>query len=426
MKHNLLLLFALLLATLPALAQTWSTGNDLPLPVRGGNASAYSKGNEGYFIIVSGRKENGSLVKTVQRYTLSTDSWDTLKPHPQALLGAATTILKDTLYLVGGVLNPPGLGQTKVFKLSITENTWTEAAPYPFAIADAKAVSYKDSLIYTIGGLGGPDSGNVCLYNALTNTWRRASPLPITGRINFGGFALSGDTLVYVCGTDGLFSPNYFNKVYIGSISSTDRAQITWTEGTPFPGNTRSFFDAHSWGKRGIILTGGSTDNTFDTPSDECYTYDPATALWTAHPAKPSPWLTGQSGSLQLPGGHWKLICSGGFNTSYIAANEIFSEAQDPTGTEELQEDRGSFLYQNTPNPFRNTTVICYDLKTAGDITLQLRSLNGALQQTLHQGRHTAGRHSIDLKRNSLPAGIYYYTLSTAQHRQTRPMVITD
>ncbi len=128
----------------------------LPLPVRGGNAGAYSKGDNGYFLIVSGRKENGALVKTVQRYTVNTDTWDTLKPHPQGLLGAGTAILKDTLYLVGGVLNPPGLGQNKVYKLNITDQTWTEAASYPFAIVDAKAVAYKDSLIYAIGGLGGP------------------------------------------------------------------------------------------------------------------------------------------------------------------------------------------------------------------------------------------------------------------------------
>ncbi len=212
----------------------------------------------------------------------------------------------------------------------------------------------------------------------------------------------------------------------MGSISSTDRAQITWTEGTPFPGNTRSFFDAHSWGNRGIILTGGSTDNTFDTPSDECYTYNPATGIWTAHPAKPSPWLTGQSGSLQLPGGNWKLICAGGFNTSYIAANEIFSEGQDPTGTDDLQDGKGSFLHQNTPNPFSRTTVIRYELKAAGSVTLQLRNLSGTLQQTLQQGRYAAGKHALDLKRDILPAGIYYYTLDANGLQQTRSMVITD
>lgn len=426
MKRNLLLLSCLLFIGNVCIAQTWSAGADLPLPVRGGNATAYASGNNGYFIIVSGRKENGAIVKTVQRYTAGTNTWDTLKPHPTGLLGAGTTTLKDSLYLVGGVVNPPGFGQTKVYKYSIAENTWTEVAPYPFATVDAKAVGYKDSLIYATGGLGGPDSGNVCLYNAHTNSWRRATPLPITGRINFGGFAVCGDTLVYVCGTDGLFSPNYFNKVYTGSISTTDRAQITWSEGTPFPGSTRSFFDAHTWGKRGIILTGGSTDNTFNTPSDECYTYNPATALWTAHPAKPSAWLTGQSGSFQLPDGTWKLICAGGFKTSYLTTTEIFSETQPPTGAGDQHEGKGSFLYQNIPNPFRSTTVISYDLKNAGPVTIQLHNLSGTAAQTLLQERQTAGTHNLNFSRAQLSAGIYYYTLHTGRFRQTRSMVIVN
>ena len=426
MKHNLLLVLSLLLTIVNSTAQTWSAGADIPLPVRGGNATAFTKNNTGHFFIVSGRKENGAIVKTMQHYTTNTNTWDTLQPHPTGLLGAGITILKDTLYLVGGVANPPGFGQTTVYKYSIAENTWSEAAPYPFALVDAKAVGYKDSLIYTIGGLGGPDSGNVRLYNAHTNTWRYATPLPITGRINFGGFAISGDTLVYVCGAAGLFSPNYFNKVYIGSINPADKAQITWTEGTPFPGNTRSFFDAHTWGTRGIILTGGSTDNTFDTPSDECYTYNPATALWTTHPAKPSTWLTGQSASVQQSGGSWKLVCAGGFNTSYIARTEIFSEVQGPTSIEDIQSDNASFLHQNTPNPFHQNTTIRYELKTAGVITLQLQNLSGTVTRILLQEEQAAGKYLFYFNRDTLPAGIYYYTLLQGQGRQTKAMVITD
>lgn len=426
MKHNLLLALSLLLSIINSTAQTWSAGADIPLPVRGGNATAFAKNNNGQFIIVSGRNENGAIVKTVQRYTTGTDTWDTLKPHPTGLLGAGITILKDTLYLVGGVPSPPGSGQTTVYKYSITENTWTQAAPYPFALVDAKAVGYKDSLIYTIGGLGGPDSGNVRLYNAHTNTWRYATPLPIAGRINFGGLAIWGDTLVYVCGAAGLFSPNYFNKVYIGSINPTNKAEITWTEGTPFPGNTRSFFDAHTWGTRGIILTGGSTDNTFDTPSDECYTYNPATAVWTTHPVKPSAWLTGQSASIQQPAGNWKLVCAGGFNTSYIAATEVFSEVQGPTATKDLQNNKGSLLHQNIPNPFNQNTTIRYELKTAGAITVQLQNISGTASKILLQEQQVAGKYQLCFNRGALPAGIYYYTLHQEQSRQTKALIITD
>jgi N-acetylneuraminic acid mutarotase len=428
MKQKLLCLIVLLCsAGATTSAQIWSTGTAIPLPIRGGNGTGYSKDGNGYLFIVSGRKTNGAIVKTVQRYNVNTNTWDTLMPPPDGSLGAGITILKDSLYLVGGVINPPGFGETTVYKYSISENTWSEVADYPYAVADAKAVGYKDSLIYTAGGIGGPDSGNVYLYNAHTNSWRPATPLPIAGRINFGGFAITGDTLVYVCGTEGLFSPNYFNKVYTGSINPTDKAQISWTEGTPFPGNTRSFFDAHTWGKGSIILSGGSTDNTFDTPSDECYVYTPATGIWTAQPSKPTPWLTGQSGSVQLPGGIWKLICASGFNTSYLPGNEIFSETQNPTAIPDSgKKNDACCLFQNSPNPFRNTTTITYEVKQAGILSLQIRSLSGSVAQNIPDKKHQPGKYNICFNRHVLPSGIYYYTLFQGEAKQTRAMVITD
>lgn len=428
MKHKLLVLILLFCsAGTISFGQTWSTGAAIPLPLRGGNSTGYSKDGNGYLFIVSGRKTNGAIVKTVQRYNINTNTWDSLMPHPEGLLGAGITILKDSLYLVGGVVNPPGFGETTVYKYSIMENTWSEAADYPYAVADAKAVGYKDSLIYTAGGIGGPDSGNVYLYNAHTNSWRPATPLPITGRINFGGFAITGDTLVYVCGTEGLFSPNYFNKVYTGSISPTDKAQISWTEGIPFPGNTRSFFDAHTWGKGSIILSGGSTDNTFDTPSDECYTYTPATGTWTVHPAKPTPWLTGQSGSVQLPGATWKLVCASGFNTSYLSGNEIFTATQGPNNINDARKENEAFqLFQNSPNPFRNTTTITYEVKTAGILQLQVCNLSGIVVQNIADKKHQTGKYSICFDRGSLPSGIYSYTLYHGREKQVRTMAIAD
>ena len=238
----LLLLFAVSALTALSAAYfipVWSAGTAIPVPVRAGNTAAYVKGNAGWLLIVSGRNQNSAIIKTVQRYNSSTHVWDTLAPHPTGLLGAATAALQDSLYIIGGVVNPPGGGISTVYKLNIDQNQWSTVASLPVTLVDAKAVSYQDSLIYTAGGVGGPNRGNLYLYNARTNRWRPATPFNASGRRSFGGFAISGDTLVYMCGTTGFGSSVYFDSVYVGIISQANRANISWSRGANFPGQTR-------------------------------------------------------------------------------------------------------------------------------------------------------------------------------------------
>ena len=409
----------------PALAQTWQSGANIPVPVRAGNTAAYSKNSNGHLYIVSGRNTEGAIIKTFQHYNLNTNTWDTLAPHPTGLLGGGTATLKDSLYIVGGVVNPPGAGQTTVYRYNIAANTWSQAADCPFAVVDGKAVPYKDSLIYVAGGYGGADSGNVTVYNARTNTWRQATPVPTNGRINFGGFAISGDTLVYMCGTDYFFSPNYFNTVYLGIISATDKSVINWIQGAPFPGNTRTFFDAHNWGTGRIIMTGGSTDNTFNSPSDECYIYKLADNSWTALPSKPTGWLTGQSGSVQLPGNTWKLICASGYDTAYLYENEIFTMTPPPVSVGSLTKESNQ-LGQNVPNPFHNKTSIRYTLAVPGAVTLSVYDVAGKKVKEIAAGIQPAGSYTFTFHRDRLKAGIYYYTVRQGTLSATKVMAITD
>jgi N-acetylneuraminic acid mutarotase len=172
MKKLLLFFSALFLFTsmvfysFDSFVPLWSAADNILKPVRAGNTASYSKNNNGWLLIVSGRDENDAILKTVQRYNVNSNSWDTLNPHPTGLLGAAATVLKDSLYIIGGVVNPPGAGENLVYKLNINQNVWSTVANFPVSIVDAKAVSYQDSLIYTAGGFGGPVEQNIYLYNS--------------------------------------------------------------------------------------------------------------------------------------------------------------------------------------------------------------------------------------------------------------------
>lgn len=84
----------------------------------------------------------------------------------------------------------------------------------------------------------------------------------------------------------------------------------------------------------------------------------------------------------------------------------------------------GLQLYQNVPNPWRQTTEIGFYLPEAGPVTLILRDVRGRLLQRIN-GLFPAGVHQLTLDKAQLPAsGILYYTLETEQGVATKKMVL--
>lgn len=405
----------------------WSAGTNIPIQVRAGNTASYSVNGEGYLFIVSGRDQNNTIIKTLQRYRVSTNSWDTLAPHPTGLLGGATAILGDYLYIAGGVINPPGAAINTMAKYNIIQNSWSNAANFPAGIVDAKAVSYQDSIIYVAGGLSGLSSaGLVYMYNANSNQWRAATPFPSSTRRNFGGFAVTGDTMVYMCGTTAFGSTQYFDSVYVGIISQNDRSVINWSRGTNFPGQTRTFFDAHSWGNKGIIMTGGSTDNTFNTNSNECYVFSPGANTWHQLPNKPTSWLTGQSGTVVLGNNIWKLICASGYASSYLSQTEILSDTILPIGVNQYNSNipRKFMLLQNYPNPFNPVTMIRFEIPVNAFVKLSVYDLIGKEIAVLHSGYLLAGSYSLNWSAAGISSGIYFCRLETEKYSDTRKMIV--
>src|SRR6218665_38178 len=383
-------------------AQSWSSVTPMPEGVRAGNTAAYSKNGDGYLFVVSGRNEAGTIIPKNQRYQSSTNTWTDLAPHPTGIISGCTAILKDSLYVITGVPpTPPGnIASRKVYKYSINENTWTAAANFPANTTDPDAVSYQDSLIYVVGGFG---SGRTRVYNSKKNQWRNATPLLPTGTISFGALTVRNDTLVYICGSQNFLSPTYYNTVRIGIIDQNDRSIINWSEARPFPGATRSFFDAWPW-RNGIIITGGSTDNTFQTASGECYFYNVGTDSWTQLPSKPTAWNTGNSGSV-LIGNEWKLLCSGGYSgQGYLDETEIFSEGLLDTKFSEKCSPE-NFKIIGDANP-----IIHFCLTEDSVIEMTIYDINGRAIRKIKPKNYHSGQHSSPLQIDNLSKGLYYLT----------------
>ncbi len=413
-----IILFVLVCFACTTKAQHWSLADSIPLAVRAGNTASYTKGNEGWLIVVSGRAKNDKIIKTVQRYRLSTNSWDTMAPHPTGLLGAATAVLKDSLYVIGGVINPPNIGEFSVYRLDLVNNNWKAVANLPVPLVDAKAVVYQDSIIYVAGGSGGALTGIVYMYNINTNKWRKASSFPVNYTRSFGGFARVRDTLIYMCGTDGFGSKNLFKKVHLGVIDKTDRSKIVWSLGADFPGKTRVFFDAHEWGAKGIIMTGGSTDQTFLKPSNECYTYSPGENIWKLQSPKPTAWTTGQSATLMLPDSTWKLICTGGYNGGYLNTTEIYTEKLMPVGINRSKNNPAVY-----PNPVNNTLII----KREGNEkieSIEMVDMMGVKKYEWKDNDYIISNEDIRLETYNIPDGLYFLKINILHNSIINKIII--
>jgi Proprotein convertase P-domain/HYR domain len=83
-------------------------------------------------------------------------------------------------------------------------------------------------------------------------------------------------------------------------------------------------------------------------------------------------------------------------------------------------------LYQNRPNPFKNETVIGFDLPEAGAATLTVYDLSGRVLAKV-KDVYAKGYNEVSINRAELPgAGVLYYELSTENNTAVRKMTIIE
>jgi len=100
-----------------------------------------------------------------------------------------------------------------------------------------------------------------------------------------------------------------------------------------------------------------------------------------------------------------------------------------PVGTSDEDGTTGTRLLGNFPNPFREETVIRYNLSEATDVTIGIFSLQGVKLTTLKPATVHAGSASIvwdgkDDEGNPLPAGVYVCSMKAGDFRGNLKMVL--
>lgn len=81
-------------------------------------------------------------------------------------------------------------------------------------------------------------------------------------------------------------------------------------------------------------------------------------------------------------------------------------------------------LFQNYPNPFNPTTMLSFDIPVAGHVMLTVYNMLGQLVRTAANGYYQPGRYEAQFDALTLPSGLYFYRLSTAQFSDTKRMML--
>jgi predicted GH43/DUF377 family glycosyl hydrolase len=81
-------------------------------------------------------------------------------------------------------------------------------------------------------------------------------------------------------------------------------------------------------------------------------------------------------------------------------------------------------LKQNYPNPFNPATTIEFVLQRDDFVTLRVYNLLGEEVAILLDAYKPAGQYTVNFDASQLTSGIYYYSFTTEDFRQTRKMVL--
>ena len=78
----------------------------------------------------------------------------------------------------------------------------------------------------------------------------------------------------------------------------------------------------------------------------------------------------------------------------------------------------------NSPNPFRTSTTISFDLREATVVRLSVWDVSGSRVAVLEDGPQSAGRHAVRFDAQNLPSGVYFVQLQTPETRLTHKVTL--
>jgi len=203
---------------------TWATKEPMPTARnRFGIAVVQNK------IYVIGGETDDGYTEANEVYDPLTDTWETRTPIPTVRADLSANVVDDKIYLISGTEMcgygawPRGINVTEVYDPET--DSWTTKTPIPTAVV-GYASAVVDNQIYVIGSIGWaePSSDINQIYNPETNTWALGSSMPnwFTER-------------AAAAATTGVFAPKRIHVLWDDEHHVYDPESDSWSTATSMP-----------------------------------------------------------------------------------------------------------------------------------------------------------------------------------------------
>ena len=193
-----------------------------------------------------------------------------------------------------------------------------------------------------------------------------------------------------------------------GRILRTTDGGATWnhqTSGTTYNLNGVSFIDSNT----GLAVGNGPNSTILKTTDGG--------AMWTQQTSVSSFDLNDVS-------------CTDINNATAVGLYGTIIRTTNGGGATAVEEETGKkipqyfVLSQNYPNPFNPVTMINYSVPRQSHVTITIFDALGRKSRTLVNEEKPAGHFQVEFNSLTLPSGIYFYHLKTAEFVQTRKMML--
>lgn len=373
--RKLLIVHIILLSTFSFGKSTWEKRADFPNDGRH-RATAIAIGNKGYMGL---GHYNGAGPNIVHRdwweYDLATNAWSQKADYPGGNSSGTYAALAFGIgnygYVGGGQVAP----NSNFYRYDPSTNNWTQMANSPTVPMNTQGFVIGDKGYYMSGS-------SVYEYNSTTNQWSTKSPAPFsistwpsTFTIDSKGYVKSGTAL-------------YEYK------ATTD----SWILRSSFPGSATAGSVGFSQYGKGYIVTGYA--GWLSEVVSEVWEFDPATNAWTQHEE-----FLGSSRRFACSF-EYDNRCFMGIGTNGTNFSD-FWEFDAIAGLKTEFEDGNFTCY---PNPA--TTEVKFKTESGTLFTVKVMDASGNIvyEKTTENG-------SIELLRNGLPSGTYFYEVFSDQKK---------
>ncbi len=146
-------------------------------------------------------------------------------------------------------------------------------------------------------------------------------------------------------------------------------------------------------------------------------------AWYDTYPSNNAESYNGCWGTYMFPSG--KIIASDRQTGLYVVKPTFLITGTEQNTTNSLVPDNFS-LAQNYPNPFNPATKIKFSLPENSIVSLKIFDINGREVADVLNEKRAAGNYEINFDANkySLSSGMYYYTLSSGDFKESKKMIL--